>query len=131
MKGQLVNVEKGTMILKLKKPIFFVGMMGAGKTAVGRATADILGVPFLDSDAEIEYAANMSISEIFERDGEDYFREKEEQVIRRLCGTGPCVISHDGIDGTCARLGIPEIDLNATEAFATCPFKVVYFSSCL
>ena len=62
-----IMANNGTMILELKKPIFFVGMMGAGKTAVGRAT--ISGVPFLDSDAEIEYAANMSISEIFERDG--------------------------------------------------------------
>ena len=103
-----IMANNGTMILELKKPIFFVGMMGAGKTAVGRATADILGVPFLDSDAEIEYAANMSISEIFERDGEDYFREKEEeQVISRLCGAGPCVISTGG--GAFIRPSVKEL----------------------
>ena len=102
-----IMANNGTMILELKKPIFFVGMMGAGKTAVGRATADILVVPFLDSDAEIEYAANMSISEIFERDGEDYFREKEEQVIRRLCGAGPCVISTGG--GAFIRPSVKEL----------------------
>lgn len=58
--------------------------MGAGKTAVGKALAARLNVPFLDSDAEIELAANMSIAEIFERDGEAFFRAKESQVIRRL-----------------------------------------------
>ena len=54
----------------LHKTVVLVGMMGAGKTAVGRALAARLGVPFLDSDAEIESAANMTIPEIFERDGE-------------------------------------------------------------
>ena len=55
---------------KLHRSVVLVGMMGAGKTAVGRALAGRIGVPFLDSDAEIESAANMSIAEIFERDGE-------------------------------------------------------------
>ncbi len=59
-------------------------MMGAGKTAVGQALARQLQVPFADSDAEIEQAANLSISEIFARDGEGFFREKEAQVITRL-----------------------------------------------
>ncbi len=72
------------MTLKLKKTVVLVGMMGAGKTAVGRALAARLGVPFLDSDAEIEKAANMSIAEIFARDGEPFFRRKEAQVIERL-----------------------------------------------
>ena len=58
-----------------------VGMMGAGKTAVGRALAQRLGVAFLDSDAEIETAANRTVPEIFERDGEPFFRAKETQVI--------------------------------------------------
>jgi shikimate kinase len=61
-----------------------VGMMGAGKTAVGQALARRLSVPFTDSDQEIERAANLSISEIFARDGEAFFREKESQVIARL-----------------------------------------------
>ncbi|WP_137700610.1 shikimate kinase [Marimonas lutisalis] len=69
---------------QVDKTIVMVGMMGAGKTAIGRALAAILDVPFLDSDAEIERAANMSIAEIFERDGEAFFRDKESQVISRL-----------------------------------------------
>ena len=69
---------------RLKKTVVMVGMMGAGKTAIGRALAERLGVPFLDSDAEIEKAANMSVGEVFERDGEPFFREKERQVIARL-----------------------------------------------
>lgn len=59
-------------------------MMGAGKTAVGTALARILSVPFMDSDAEIVKAANMSIAEIFSRDGEGFFRQKESQVMVRL-----------------------------------------------
>lgn len=61
-----------------------VGMMGAGKTAVGQALARRLQVPFVDSDEEIEQAANQSINEIFAREGEAFFREKETQVIGRL-----------------------------------------------
>lgn len=61
-----------------------VGMMGAGKTAVGQALARRLDVPFTDSDQEIEKAANLSINEIFARSGEVFFRAKETQVIERL-----------------------------------------------
>ena len=61
-----------------------VGMMGAGKTAVGRALAAKLGVPFVDSDHEIEAAANLTVPEIFERDGEPFFRKRETEVISRL-----------------------------------------------
>ncbi|WP_164658714.1 shikimate kinase [Tropicibacter sp. Alg240-R139] len=82
--------------LKVRKTIVMVGMMGAGKTAVGRALAVRLGVPFLDSDAEIESAANMSIPEIFERDGEPFFRAKESQVIGRLLEDTCCVLSTGG-----------------------------------
>lgn len=81
---------------KVKKTIVMVGMMGAGKTAVGRALANRLGVPFLDSDAEIVDAANMSIAEIFERDGEAFFRAKESQVIDRLLDSERCVLSTGG-----------------------------------
>lgn len=80
----------------LKKTVVLVGMMGSGKTAVGTALARILGVPFLDSDAEIETAANMTIAEIFERDGEAFFRKKESQVIGRLLETRVCVLSTGG-----------------------------------
>ncbi|MEQ3728657.1 MAG: shikimate kinase [Tateyamaria sp.] len=80
----------------LKKTIVMVGMMGAGKTAVGRALAQRIGVPFLDSDAEIEAAASRTVPEIFERDGEPFFRSKETQVISRLLDTKRCVLSTGG-----------------------------------
>lgn len=80
----------------LKKTIVMVGMMGAGKTAVGRALAARLDAPFLDSDHEIEAAANMSIPEIFERDGEPFFRAKETQVISRLLEEERGVLSTGG-----------------------------------
>lgn len=80
----------------LRKTVVMVGMMGAGKTAVGRAVAAKLGVAFLDSDAEIEAAANMTIPELFERDGEPFFREKESQVISRLLLGQPCILSTGG-----------------------------------
>ena len=73
-----------------------VGMMGAGKTAVGQALARMLAVPFRDSDAEIVAASTMSIAEIFERDGEAFFREKEAQVIARLIADRPSVLSTGG-----------------------------------
>ncbi|NOD29779.1 MULTISPECIES: shikimate kinase [Ruegeria] len=80
----------------LHKTVVLVGMMGAGKTAVGRALAARLGVPFLDSDAEIESAANMTIPEIFERDGEPFFRTKESQVIGRLLDEQKGILSTGG-----------------------------------
>lgn len=82
--------------MKLKKTVVMVGMMGAGKTAVGRAVAAKLGVPFLDSDAEIEAAANTTIAEIFARDGEAFFRQKETQVIDRLLENEICILSTGG-----------------------------------
>lgn len=81
---------------RLKKTIVMVGMMGAGKTAVGRALAARLGAPFLDSDHEIEAAANMTIPEIFARDGEAFFRQKEAQVIARLLEEKRGVLSTGG-----------------------------------
>jgi len=81
---------------RLLKTVVMVGMMGAGKTAVGRALAQRLDVPFLDSDAEIEAAANMSIPEIFTRDGEPFFRAKESQVIARLLEEERGILSTGG-----------------------------------
>lgn len=81
---------------KLHKTVVLVGMMGAGKTAVGKALAAKLAVPFLDSDAEIVSAANMSIAEIFERDGEPFFRARESEVISRLLDGVPCILSTGG-----------------------------------
>lgn len=70
--------------------------MGAGKTALGAILAERLGVPFLDSDDEIEKAAAASIAEIFERDGEPFFRQKEAQVISRLLEGTPAILSVGG-----------------------------------
>lgn len=80
----------------LRKTVVMVGMMGAGKTAVGTALARLLAVPFLDSDEEIVRAANRSIAEIFERDGEAFFRQRESEVIGRLLRGSPCVLSTGG-----------------------------------
>ena len=80
----------------LLKTVVMVGMMGAGKTAVGRALAKRLGVAFLDSDAEIEVAANRSVPEIFERDGEAFFRSRETQIIERLLIEKRCILSTGG-----------------------------------
>lgn len=80
----------------LKKTVVMVGMMGAGKTAVGTALARQLVVPFLDSDEEIVRAAQRSIAEIFERDGEPFFRARETEVIGRLLRGPPCVLSTGG-----------------------------------
>lgn len=81
---------------RLKKTVALVGMMGAGKTAVGRAVAARLGVPFLDSDAEIEAAANLSVPEIFTRDGEAFFRARETEVIARLLTEERGILSTGG-----------------------------------
>jgi len=70
------------------RPIVLVGLMGAGKSSIGRRLAARLNMPFVDADDEIEKAANLSISEIFERHGEAAFRDGERRVIARLLG-GP------------------------------------------
>ena len=68
----------------LDRPIVMVGMMGAGKSAIGRRLAQRLGLPFVDADAEIERAAGCTIEEIFDRHGEAAFRDGERRVIARL-----------------------------------------------
>jgi shikimate kinase len=82
--------------LVLREHVVLIGMMGAGKTAVGRALSARLGVPMQDSDAEIVARARLSIAEIFERYGEAFFREKETQVIDRLLSGPPSVLSTGG-----------------------------------
>jgi len=76
--------------------VVMVGMMGAGKTAVGTALARLLGVAIVDSDAEIELAANMRIAEIFEKYGEAFFRDRESRVLARLLDGEPSVLSTGG-----------------------------------
>ncbi|PIL20718.1 hypothetical protein P775_09330 [Puniceibacterium antarcticum] len=84
------------MRAQLSKTVVLVGMMGAGKTAVGKALATLLEVPFRDSDAAIEEAADRTIAEIFARDGESFFRAKESKVIDRLLDAPPSVLSTGG-----------------------------------
>jgi shikimate kinase len=79
-----------------KKCIVLVGMMGAGKTSVGRRLANLLHLPFLDADGEIEKAANLSIAEIFATYGEAHFREGEKRVVARLLANGPAVLATGG-----------------------------------
>jgi shikimate kinase len=78
------------------RSIVLVGMMGSGKSSIGRRLAAALDLPFHDADAEIEQAAGMTIEEIFRDHGEAYFREGEERVIRRLLRGGPQVLATGG-----------------------------------
>ncbi|GGB69258.1 shikimate kinase [Blastomonas aquatica] len=80
----------------LDRPLVLVGLMGVGKSTVGRRLATDLAIDFIDADEEIEAAAQMSISEIFERFGESYFRDGERRVISRLIDGVPRVIATGG-----------------------------------
>ncbi len=79
-----------------RHPIVLVGLMGAGKTSVGRRLAEKLGIPFVDADHEIEEASGKTIAEIFADHGEAYFREGERRVIQRLIGNGAQVLATGG-----------------------------------
>jgi shikimate kinase len=79
-----------------RRSIVLVGMMGAGKSSVGRKLASRFGIPFVDADAEIEAAAGMTIPEIFATQGEAYFRSGEARVMQRLLDGGPQVLATGG-----------------------------------
>jgi shikimate kinase len=80
----------------LKRSVVFIGLMGAGKSCIGRRLAQRLELPFADADAEIEKAANLTVQEIFDLHGEAQFRDGERRVIRRLLSEGPKVIATGG-----------------------------------
>jgi shikimate kinase len=82
--------------MSLHKTVALVGMMGAGKTSLGRRLATRLEVPFRDADHEIEAAASLSVSEIFEKFGEPYFRDGERRVIARLLSEPAHVLATGG-----------------------------------
>lgn len=81
---------------RLDRPIVVVGLMGAGKSCVGRRLAARLGLDFLDSDHEFESSAGCTISEFFATQGEPAFREAERRIIQRLINRGPCVLATGG-----------------------------------
>jgi shikimate kinase len=78
------------------RSVVLVGMMGAGKSTIGRRLSARLRLPFLDADSEIEAAAGMSIPDIFETHGEPHFRDGEARVIARLLDSGPAVLATGG-----------------------------------
>ena len=90
--------DKQVQLLRRLGPraIVFVGLMGAGKTAIGRKVAAALGLAFADSDHEIEAASRMGIPDLFERYGEVEFRALEQRVIARILESGPQVLSTGG-----------------------------------
>lgn len=96
MAGQVPARTIGHQSPVLTRPIVLIGMMGAGKTAVGTQIARLLQVPFVDSDEELVRAAQRSVAEIFERDGEAFFRARESEVLARLMAGPAAVISTGG-----------------------------------
>lgn len=92
------DVTLGPQIVRAlgARSVVLVGMMGAGKSSIGRRLATRLGVRFVDADTEIEAAAGMTIPEIFQRHGEPYFRAGEVRVIARLLDGGPQVLATGG-----------------------------------
>lgn len=79
-----------------RRHLVLVGLMGAGKSAIGRRLAAVLGRPFVDSDAVVEEAAGQTIADVFAADGEESFRQMEEGAIRRLLEGAPAVIATGG-----------------------------------
>ena len=78
------------------RSLVMIGLMGCGKSAIGRRLANHLSMPFVDADEEIEKVAGMSISDIFAEYGEAHFRDREAKVIARLLGEGPLVLATGG-----------------------------------
>lgn len=94
--GAICSPEADIVAALGRRAIVLVGMMGAGKSTVGRRLAARLGLQFLDADTEIETAAAMTIPEIFEVHGEPQFRDGEARVIARLLNDGPLVLATGG-----------------------------------
>jgi shikimate kinase len=82
--------------VRIDKPIVLVGLMGAGKSSIGKRLAKYLGIPFADSDEEIERAAGCTISDLFAEHGEESFREGERRVVARLVSGSPMVLATGG-----------------------------------
>jgi shikimate kinase/3-dehydroquinate synthase len=118
----LFNMETAPFVPQ--RSIVLVGLMGAGKTAIGKRLAAKLGLPFFDADHEIEQAAGITVSEIFARHGEAHFRAGEKRVIRRLLAQGPIVLAPGGgafMDPDTRAL----IRARATSVWLRCPLSVL------
>ncbi|MEZ5691873.1 MAG: shikimate kinase [Rickettsiales bacterium] len=108
----------------ISKPVVLVGLMGAGKSTVGRRLAASLGIQFIDSDNEIVEAAGCSISDIFESYGEEIFRDLEQRVISRLISSEPCIIATGG--GAFIQPHIREIiKNNSTSVWLRAGFEIL------
>src|SRR5438067_8559533 len=94
--GPIASPEAEIMAGLGTRSVVLVGMMGAGKSTIGRRLSARLRMPFVDADTEIEAAAGMSISDIFENHGERHFRDGEARVIARLLDSGPAVLATGG-----------------------------------
>lgn len=92
----LSDAEIARIAARIDRPIVLVGLMGVGKSTVGRRLAGLIGCDFVDADEEIEAAAQRTIAEIFEAHGEAYFRDGERRVIARLMEEDHCVIATGG-----------------------------------
>jgi shikimate kinase len=92
----LTEAQIRTLARRIDRPIVLVGLMGVGKSSVGKKLSALLHLPFIDADEEIEKAAQMSIPEIFAQFGEGYFRDGERRVIARLIDGSAKVIATGG-----------------------------------
>ena len=90
------NPKAAKIKMDVTCPIVLIGMMGAGKSSLGKRLANELSLPFRDADDEIEKAAGMSIADIFDKHGEAAFRDGEQRVIARLLQDGPQVLALGG-----------------------------------
>lgn len=93
---EMTAAEIAALTRRIDRPVVLVGLMGAGKSTVGQRLANLMDSDFVDSDAEIEAAAQRSVSEIFEQFGEPYFRDGERRVIARLIEEGHGVLATGG-----------------------------------
>ncbi len=91
-----MNADRHPFPVQISRPIVLIGLMGVGKTTIGRRLAARFGLEFVDADHEIEIAADLSIREIFERFGEDHFRDGERRVIARLLDGTPKIVATGG-----------------------------------
>jgi shikimate kinase len=92
-----IKVEAGVIKAMLgKRSVVIIGLMGAGKSTIGKRVAQMLGLAFIDADTEIEHVSRMTIPELFETYGEPEFRDLERRVIKRILRTGPRVLATGG-----------------------------------